>query len=282
MSKLFIVGVALAGFISNALAADLPVYKAPPPPCIWCGWYIGGNAGWVDRDHDLVAGTPIANDGTVGAAFPYAVLAAAGATGSLNRGQGFIGGVQVGYNWQFDSKWVLGWEADIDGTSLRGDTNISALTPAPGFATTPLASSINARQGFGYLGTVRGRIGWVPTAPLMIYGTAGVAYGGPTASNTINELITPAGACPACNPGSLTINSSSTRAGWTVGGGLEWMFAPKWSVKFEGLYYDLGNQPSNGVLIIPNTGGTRFVTTGVQFTNNVSGAIARSGVNFHF
>jgi outer membrane immunogenic protein len=285
MNKMVIGVSALLGLIASpALAADLPV-RAPPPlpsPCVWCGWYVGGNAGWIDRDGDLVAGTPIANDGTNGAASGAALVAAA-ATGSLNRGQGFIGGVQVGYNRQF-ANWVWGFEADIDGTSLRGDTNISAVTPNPGFPVNVLNSSINATQGMDYFGTFRGRIGWVPVAPLMIYGTAGLAYGRPTASVTIFEQFAPGAGSSVINPASVTINSSSTRAGWTIGGGLEWMFLPHWSVKFEGLYYDLGNQSTNGVLIIHNSAGagSNFETTGVLYRNSFLGAIARAGVNFHF
>jgi outer membrane immunogenic protein len=277
------------GLVSAASAADVstaaPVYtKAPPAavPFSWTGFYVGGNAGWVDRDAGQVAGTPIANDGTNGAAFPYAGLAAAGATGSLDRGQGFIGGVQAGYNWQANANWVLGWEADIDGTSLSGNTGIAALTPAPGFPGFPFASSINANQGLDYFGTLRARVGFVPTGPLMIYGTGGLAYGKPTADVTVNELVTPAGGCPACNPGALTINSSSARVGWTAGGGIEWMFAPKWSFKAEGLYYDLGTETASGTLIIPNSGGTNFETTGVQYSDHVHGVIARGGINYHF
>jgi outer membrane immunogenic protein len=277
-------------FGASALAADLgnqapaPIYtKAPPAPIlIWNGFYVGGNAGWIDRDGGQVVGTPIANDGTSGAAFPYAGLAAAGATGNLDRGQGFLGGVQAGYNWQVNPNWVLGLEADFDGASLHGDTNIAALTPAPGFPTFPFASSINANQSLDYFGTLRARVGFVPIGPLMIYGTGGLAYGKPTENVTVNELITPAGGCPACNVGALTIDSSSTRVGWTAGGGLEWMFAPHWSVKAEGLYYDLGTASASGTLIIPNSGGTNFETTGVQYTDHVRGAIARGGINYHF
>jgi outer membrane immunogenic protein len=285
MKKLLIASAALATLIGTpALAADMALKAAPAPmapACIWCGWYIGANAGWIgENGGGQVTGAPIANDGSTGAAL-IAPLAAAAATGSLNHGQGFIGGVQAGYNWQVNTNWVLGLEADFDGTSLRNNTNIAAVTPIPGFPNS-LTSSINASERLDYLGTVRARVGFVPTGPLMIYGTGGLAYGRPTANATVNEAIIPAGTCPACNAGAVNINSSSSvRAGWTAGGGMEWMFAPKWSVKVEGLYYDLGHTTSAGTLIIPNTA-SNFETTSVQYTDHVRGAIARAGVNLHF
>jgi outer membrane immunogenic protein len=284
MKRIFAATATAAALIGTpAFAADMAV-KAPPastPACIWCGWYVGANAGWVDRDGGQVVGTPVANEGAFGAPL-YVGPSAAGATGSLNRGIGFIGGVQAGYNWQANANWVLGWEADIDGASLRGGTNTAALTTVPAFPTFPLSSSINASQRLDYFGTLRARVGFVPTSPLMIYGTAGLAYGRPTANVTVNEQIAgPAGCVAVCTPVGLTLNSSSLRAGWTAGGGVEWMFAPKWSVKAEALYYDLGHTTAAGTLAIPDVG-TNFVVTGVQYTSHMQGAIARGGINLHF
>ena len=77
-------------------------------------------------------------------------------------------------------------------------------------------------------------------------------------------------------------NASNTQVGWTVGGGLEWMFAQNWSVKFEYLYYDLGNASVNGPVQYVNavTGATGLGVS--QTSAQFNGHIVRAGVNYHF
>ncbi len=95
---------------------------------------------------------------------------------------------------------------------------------------------------------MRGRAGWLFTPTLLVYGTAGFAYGGVQAWSYTN-----------------------TRTGWTAGGGLEWMFAPRWSAKVEYLYADLD---SGGT-----TGGFGW-NWGYHFHPQLN--IVRAGVNYHF
>jgi outer membrane immunogenic protein len=93
-------------------------------------------------------------------------------------------------------------------------------------------------------------------------------------------------------PGSAIF--SGTRVGWTAGGGVEWMFMPNWSLKAEGLYYDLGSvalQSSSVNLLSPltvNLGGIN-VRAGQLLAANApithvrfGGVIARAGINYHF
>ena len=117
MKKLLLSGVALAALtITPALGADLP-RKAPaylppaPPPFSWTGFYVGGSVGVIGQD---VQGTDF-GDGT-----GDGLLFTAGDTYS-NSNIGVIGGINAGYNWQFASNWVIGIEADISGTSLKGN-----------------------------------------------------------------------------------------------------------------------------------------------------------------
>jgi outer membrane immunogenic protein len=84
-----------------------------------------------------------------------------------------------------------------------------------------------------------------------------------------------------CAPPSATEAStaniiSSTSAGWTVGAGAEWMFAPQWSVKAEYLYVDLGTNSST--ITYAYGANTSALTSSVHDTYNV----VRGGINFHF
>jgi outer membrane immunogenic protein len=291
MKKFLIAAVAFVALAGPALAADMapaPYTKAPaviPPPVYsWTGWYVGVNGGYIDRNGANVYGTPVANDGSTGAATPYAGLIAAAVTNNVGRSSGGLGGGQVGYNWEIN-KAVFGFEADIDGVSAKSSTTVNALIPAPGFPAFPLASNFSASQNLNYIGTVRGRIGFLAGSmdALLLYATGGLAYGGVSSSVGETYTITPAGACLACTTGTALINSSSTRVGWTVGGGAEWKFSPNWSVKAEGLYYDLTSYSTNGTLFNINTAtGLPYVTTNVNVNNRTAGAIARVGLNYEF
>ena len=76
---------------------------------------------------------------------------------------------------------------------------------------------------------------------------------------------------------------SNSRVGWTAGGGLEWLFAPNWSVKVEYLYYDL-RTPTFALSPLTNT----FTTGGVVYSSapfaktRFTGNIVRAGLNYHF
>jgi outer membrane immunogenic protein len=85
------------------------------------------------------------------------------------------------------------------------------------------------------------------------------------------------------NGGSTSISTSDTRAGCTIGGGLEWMFAPRWSLKGEYLYYDLGSVSLNPTLTLSQPpGGPVYEVLGIHSEAKYKGSIARAGVNFHF
>ena len=168
------------------------------------------------------------------------------------------------------------------------------------------------RTGTNWLGTVRGRLGYGVTPTLLVFGTGGVAYGGIRASATHSSISigTLTGANDALFPqpfpysifnGTHVVpsipgaaNYSGTRVGWTAGGGIEWMFMPNWSLKAEGLYYDLGSvalQSSSVNLLSPltiNLGGIN-VRSGQLLVANApitrvrfGGVIARVGINYHF
>ena len=246
---------------SSAMAADLPrkapVYTPPPPIFSWTGFYIGGNVGWGS----------LRDNGETFCINPFGVLNGPGcsaqtATGDQIRGDGFIGGVQAGYNWQINN-WVLGVEADFQGADIKGSVAapISLVGPVPGL----VVAIENANEKLEWFGTVRGRLGIVFDR-VLIYGTGGFAYG---------HVKVDQNSVPVPGPGPFLFPSSAsvTKTGWTAGGGVEWAFSGKWSAKIEGLYYDLGSITSAGSAVNGFMVGKNF---------DVRGGIARVGVNYRF
>jgi len=288
--------VASAGTIAlycAAFAADLA--PPPPPPPAWTGFYLGINAGGTWSSNNTIgvtsslafanpAADPTVSTGTAGAM---------GATGTLpvNSG-GFIGGGQTGYNYQFSNGFVASIEADIQGVSGSNKTNAlhtSELILFPPFANFA-ETGLNVSNGLHYLGTVRGRLGFVVTPALLIFGDAGLAYGGVRASTSLTQFLT--------GPSVDTINApyfangsvAAARVGWTAGGGIEWLFLPNWSVRTEYLYYSLGSLTySNGLLVNVVTPPGGIVPAGGIWNSIVSqshaqfqGNIVRAAINFHF
>src|SRR5262249_10329187 len=134
--------------------------------------------------------------------------------------------------WQFAPAGVTGLEADFQGLSNNHDTDsITLTTTAVGFPDTFVSTTTVTKQ-VDWLGTVRGRLGVLAAPSLLIYGTGGLAYGEAKASTTVAQTATCIFSClnPPINYGT-TASFSETRVGWTVGAGLEWMFAPRWTVR---------------------------------------------------
>ena len=158
---------------------------------------------------------------------------------------GFIGGSQVGCNWQWTPSFVWGGEADIQYTGLNGSRDV-------------FAPSASVHQDFRsrWLATFRGRFGWLVAPNMNFYATGGLAVCQCQHCSTVNF-----------NGTTDNVSDSTTHAGWTLGAGLEWMFVPQWSAKVEYLYVDLGHV-SNALPISNNP----------SLTKN----IFRIGINYHF
>jgi outer membrane immunogenic protein len=248
---------------STAFAADIarPVYKAPPmvaPVYDWTGFYIGVNAGytWSTNNGLSYAGTDTGAGG-FGTALALGLLPNTGL-----KNDGFIGGGQIGYNWQ-SGVWVFGWEADFQW--VNGGDNITTTRSTAVFL--PLTSTIS--RDLEWFGTVRGRVGVLVAPTLLAYATGGLAYG--------NTSLTTTFAGPTFVPPLFTsINSSGTSTGWTVGGGLEWALGNGWSVKGEYLYYDLGSENTFAAYTYGANNST--LTTSIDNT----GHIVRAGLNYKF
>jgi outer membrane immunogenic protein len=285
-----------------AFAADLappPVYLSPSPVMTWTGFYAGLNAGYTfggsnSVDVETASRLPAVDISPPGQEaleikIPNATTQSTDVLSLHNSG--FIGGGQVGYNLQFANAWLIGIEADIQGTGARSSASaigivpaISAISPSglpP--STVQAQSNISVNNAVDYLGTVRGRLGYLVTPTLLIYGDGGFAYGGVHEGVDIASTFPPSGLGLSPAFGSFT----NTRPGWTAGGGLEWLFSPNWSVKAEYLYYDLGRVTfGGGGLTLATSGpaagfgpaGTTFFTDSTRF----NGHIVRVGLNYHF
>ena len=205
--------------------------KAPPTPVApawsWTGFYIGAEGGY---------GWGTSNQSFTGLG--------GGTTGNYNISGG-AGGGTVGFNYQFDPRWVLGLEGDFSASSIKGST-LSSATYGCGTVCTS-----NVR----WYDTFRGRLGY-SINNVLLYGTGGLAYG---------RLDTSFG---TGIPGVV----SNDRSGWTAGAGLEYGFAPHWSAKLEYLFVDFKS------FNWTNAGGC----AGLNCTVNDRFNEVRAGINYNF
>jgi outer membrane immunogenic protein len=232
MKKLLLTTTALVAFaaVGAAGAADLPVKAVPVAPVYnWTGCYIGISAGAIWRPVNTGPNVTFVDGGGVGVA-----PAVAGGAIPLDFQYGpsstGLGGAQVGCNYQFAPYWMVGLETDISGLSFGSSQTLN--TTAAGFP--PFTTT--ASESMNWLGTTRGRLGWVQDN-VVLFVTGGGAYAG---FNHGYSLSNTAGG------GTLNVaaTDSATLFGWTTGGGAEVAFG-RWSMKAEYLYYNLGNHVLN-------------------------------------
>ena len=249
----------IAAPLSNASAADL-TFKAPPlpppPVCTWCGFYIGANAGYSWGN----------------ARWTYSDPSFSGTNSGSEKLDGFIGGVQIGYNWQANKTWVLGLEADIQGSAEKGNNSFSDPYTYEIVTIDPTAFvNGNVSSDIRWFGTVRGRLGMLVNPDLLLYGTGGLAYGGISTSGSFFDTF------PGCSPAICNWAFSQTRTmiGWTVGGGVEGAIAnsANWTWKIEYLFINFGTLSGTGFATDPGA---------YSWSTNVTDNILRVGVNYRF
>ncbi len=190
-----------------AHAADLPARMAPPAPLVavpvftWTGFYVGVNAGygWNTNDDDVVIN---------------------GTTYEADDEGGFVGGGQVGYNYQIGS-FVVGLETDIQYADIGGDNDFGGI--------------LDDDDSESWFGTVRARAGYAFDRAL-IYATGGLAYG--EVSNGFSS-------------------SDDVSVGWTIGAGVEYAFTNNLTAKVEGLYVNL-EQDDDDLPVVAGQDETEF------------------------
>lgn len=236
---------------TSAFAADIISYEPEPAPITapissietpaatkpnhdWSGIYVGAN-GSVDisrfknvtRYTDLETGDVSRNNWS-------------------NKTTGFLGGVQAGYNWQFDDI-VAGVETDFQGGNVK-------KTKYYGYG----ADKLTTKNRLDWFGTTRARLGYTITPDVMVYGTAGVAYGRVKTSYSTADA---------------SFSGSKNKVGYTLGLGSEFALTDELSLKAEYLYTDLGKDKM-----------FNYADAGEAFRgdNKFKMHTIRAGVNFKF
>ena len=268
---------ALAGFAPVSAADLAPRYTKAPvlvPVYNWTGFYVGGNAGysWGRSRSDVSYFNTV-----TGAAI---VPPAGSVTGGSFDMDGAIAGGQIGYNWQVNNAWVWGLEADAQWSDERGSTAFRcAATPViggtciPGITFLPpgvTGTNLALDQSLEWFGTVRGRVGWLPSPEVLLYATGGLAYG------EIKTTATLSGVTPAAVAVAALGSSSQTRVGWTVGAGVEGAIGGNWTAKLEYLYMDLGSTSFGPLTLAPAS------QIGANVNSDFTDHILRVGLNYRF
>jgi outer membrane immunogenic protein len=248
MRKLFHTTAALSVLLATSIAAnaaDVTARPAPyappapvyvPPPFSWTGFYLGGNIGgaWANRDvTDTFSGVNFNNGNNNGV---------------------FIGGGQLGFNWQVSNYFVLGFEADFDGAANNNNTRTLFIPTGP----------IQVTSNNRWITTLAARFG-VNNGPWLFYGKGGVGWVG-NDDFTVTNLTTGA---------SITASNNNTNSGWLVGVGIEWAFAPNWSAKVEYNYLGLDDR----TFTVP--AGSPFLA-GDTFTQSRDIQMFKVGLNYRF
>jgi outer membrane immunogenic protein len=224
MKSLLLSGVALIALAAGpAMAADLarPLYKAPPPapPPLptWTGFYVGGHLGgaWETR------GIAEVSDPLMTISFEEPV------SSDINT-SAFLGGGQIGYNYQFSPNWLVGIEGDISGTHLRAGANSNDF-PTLDNTVVQFGSNVD------WVASARTRLGYVWDNSWLLYVTGGAAW----ADFKFNGNFLCPGLTCIGSDGLVALGSgSSTDVTWVAGAGVQWRPAGQnWSLGVEYLYY---------------------------------------------
>jgi outer membrane immunogenic protein len=263
--KRFLAAASALAFVavaSQASAADLAARSAPAytkaPEYVqqvfnWTGFYVGGSLG--ARTSDVNWTSVSTTDG-----FP---IDGPGNSASLGNTSARVG-VYLGYNRQVSSLVVLGLEGDA--AWANNDVTHGGF-PEGNFSTDPTTDTIRVKLGWD--GSIRGRLGFLVTPNVLVYGTGGAAW----------QQVATTSSCGAasnasfCNVGSFIGNTSATRMGWTVGGGIEAMIMPHVALRGEYRFSDFGHF-ANTLPPAPNLG----INSDVRVRTN----IATVGVAYKF
>jgi outer membrane immunogenic protein len=240
MLKYFCGAAVVALSITTASAADLALKAAPPAtiPFTWTGCYVGVHAGGAVSDDRTISNL--------------------GATVDFSS-SGFVGGGQIGCNYQFASSWVVGAEGRAAWSSLANNHAASVRFPALGNLVVP--SRFGLKNDF--LASATARLGYVYAERWLVYARGGAAW---TREKIDDAFISPVVGVPT-DP-----SATVTRTGWTAGAGVEWAFAAHWSANVEYNYYDFGTKgpillisPLNSVTVANLKDSIHATTAGVNY-----------------
>ena len=246
----------------DAMAAIPPVAAISA----WSGFYVGANVGYgFANDHtqqDLL-------QSFTGSSTPS--LLATSEPGTSVAPRGALGGAQFGYNWQAAPHWLVGFEADFQGTAQNDTACISLVCFNQILSTgATLVDNVQVQHQLDYFGTARGRIGAIFNNTLF-YATGGAAVG--RVRDTLHVDFAGTNAA-----GSLFVDQTTAKdlTGYVVGGGIEAMLWGGWSAKAEYLYMNLGSFSTSLDASLPGNPATWLSNSTVR------DHIVRVGANYHF
>jgi outer membrane immunogenic protein len=189
--------------------------------------------------------------GNIGGAWSSVDLSGVSGVDVSATNSGFAGGGQIGCDYKWNEFWVVGIRNMLDATSLSNRTNIS---------TVPFTGAVDSRTR--WFDTLTARVGFlVPQTNVLLYAQGGAAW-----TNTNITFLTGSSAQVG--------ETSNDGTGWTVGAGVEWMFAPQWSVFAEYNFMGFGTQSAT----FTGCGGTCVVNANAKA--DVQNVLA--GVNYKF
>lgn len=248
LKKTLLAAAMVLGGAGVANAADV-IDTAPVAD--WTGFYAGvhGGYGWGNFDYNA----------------QLSEIVEGGGGDSVNLGHdgnadGFLAGVQAGFNWQMDAL-VLGVEGDISKSWMSSDSNRDFTD----YGANLYDGTARTETDLDWFGTLRLRAGFLATDALLIYGTGGLAWG--NVDSHVRVDIDGDGF------NDVSASNSDTRTGWTLGGGLEYKVSDAVSIKAEYLYVDLGDD---------NVVNRDVLGNNVRAKNDVNFSTIRAGLNFHF
>ena len=251
-----------------------------PPPFTWTGFYVGVNAGGVWTNGGNASTTVLANGVPIGTIGGVAANLADVFPGSKLRRR------PERVHWRRPGRLQPGRRARSCSVSKPTSTGPPSADRGPSSGRRLRRAGLRPqrllyRQRFGQaqieLGSTRGRVGYAffPDNPRRSSstGTGGIAYGG--ASSHLDVFDAGHGFDFSSSGG------SSSRVGWTIGGGVEYAFTNNWIIGAEYLYYDLGNRHLN---IVQNAAASDFLGATVfsQTKISFSGSVARARISYKF
>lgn len=260
--SLLLGAVSALAMIGSAGAADLGGMKeaAPTPPLWnWAGFYVGVNGGWIWNEGGIstLAEDYFTNYPDLGTNFDRRQT-------SLSGG---FGGGQIGFNIQHD-RLVYGLETDFQGASLSASNNAFPDQYPWNYG----YSNARGEAQLDWFGSFRGRLGLVPWENILVYVTAGVAYGG--VNDNLHHFYD-------WGNDSLNGSNSDVHVGYDLGAGVEWGVTPAWSVKLEYQFMDLGSVRLSESAIDYKGFYPCPVSVASQFEEKLSFNTVRLGINYH-
>ncbi|MGY3343751.1 MULTISPECIES: outer membrane protein [unclassified Bradyrhizobium] len=278
MKRLALALSVLAASAMGASAADMavkaPQYKVPQAiVSTWTGFYVGAslggeqtNANWATTSIGVVAPGFVIPPPTVDGSSPRRFSPSGGRYGGF-----------AGYDYQFAPQWVAGiildaayFDSAVQTVGVPGCTFSCILgVPGPGAD----VSSVKARWD----ADLRGRLGYLITPNVLLYGTGGIAFQNFSNSATCQTSLTDPVCGPTAIPVFATVTNSTTRLGWTAGVGIDAKIFENWMLRAEYRYSDFGTWSNSLPLVSP---GVSIVTVATDL--KLTSHIATIGIAYKF